>query len=745
MINCKCCHAPGPLCYLPRLRIPIVLRISASSELPPVLRALLTTLIVPQENSNLGLQGRAHNAGQQAGPVETSLMEALSSLQERSNFQEIVSTTNDYNQTLAHLSVLYGYHSLLGRLVDWHINDTIADVNGLTALHCAYMKGDLDSVHMLRRGGASVSAKDNLGRIPSDLQPEELHPILAPMHPRGSARGPEHEPDLELELERQRQSQREPATPALLEKHLGTDRAFADLKIIAPVIRLPPELLQHILFLITDDDAGDSPLMLMLVCKQWYTIVTRHLTPLKLGTRTPRDTVTRKLGSMQWLLDVVIDTEIDRSDFAPSEGAYEGIFAAIDTTSRWRSLVVETFLEQADLPMHLVDRGLQWSKATMNRLKILKVKSACKMSPLLDHLLRVLGTTASSELTTMEISPAPVISFLLPAYSPIFRSVKVLTLDISGSHDPVDLLPHLHQLEELTASCLSLPIYADYINLPFVNTLRHLRLRAVSIQWMNGRTFYVLESCTISFPLRHHTPPIFGLGLPNCKDLIFQGHPLDILGGISAPKLLHLSVTCSASFSREGGRQLDLFTSQVLRESRLAPRVLHIGIEATSQAWVNALTFMPDLEELVIENTHPSSIGVKVLQSLSARLIHASSTGSTSIPEEWDAPLCPSLKRFGLKYRRWLRPTEHLDLVPGLVSIILSRRHSNCSLQRLWVWMRSDQRDPLELIEDRGMNHVGFERLAYESGVEKGDLRGFMAAWLVSAITRPSGESFNTP
>ena len=59
--------------------------------------------------------------------------------------------------------------------------------------------------------------------------------------------------------------------------------------------------------------------------------------------------------------------------------------------------------------------------------------------------------------------------------------------------------------------------------------------------------------------------------------------------------------------------------------------------------------------------------------------------------------------------------------------------------------MRSDQRDPLELIEDRGMNHVGFERLAYESGVEKGDLRGFMAAWLVSAITRPSGESFNTP
>ena len=34
------------------------------------------------------------------------------------------------------------------------------------------MKGDLHSVHILRRGGASEAVKDKLGRIPSDLQPE---------------------------------------------------------------------------------------------------------------------------------------------------------------------------------------------------------------------------------------------------------------------------------------------------------------------------------------------------------------------------------------------------------------------------------------------------------------------------------------------------------------------------------------------------------------------------------------------
>jgi len=160
----------------------------------------------------------------------------------------------------------------------------------------------------------------------------------------------------------------------------------------------------------------------------------------------------------QWLLDTVADTEIDRGDFAPSEAAFEAIFAVIGATSRWRSLVVETFPRQADLPKHLVDRGLQrYSNATRSHLRSFKIKSACGMSPLLERLLRFLGTTASTELSTVEINSANVILSLVWTYSPIFRSVKVLVLDISGRHDPVDFLLHLHQLETLTASHISLP------------------------------------------------------------------------------------------------------------------------------------------------------------------------------------------------------------------------------------------------------------------------------------------------
>jgi hypothetical protein len=136
----------------------------------PVLQALLTALSGPQRTP--GLPGGSRGAGPRDYPIETGLIEALSCLQERSNFHEIVSTTNDYNQTLAHLSIFYDYPSLLSRLVEWRIDLTIADVNGFTALHCAYMKGDPESVRILRRGGAPETATDRLGRTPSELQPD---------------------------------------------------------------------------------------------------------------------------------------------------------------------------------------------------------------------------------------------------------------------------------------------------------------------------------------------------------------------------------------------------------------------------------------------------------------------------------------------------------------------------------------------------------------------------------------------
>ena len=489
--------------------------------------------------------------------------------------------------------------------------------------------------------------------------------------------------------------------------------------IITPITRLPPELLHQIL-LISINNAGDSPLVLMLVCKHWHSIITGIWASLKLGTRTPKGAITRKLERNQWLLDVLVDTETDRGHSTPSKHAYQAIFAAIEATSRWRSLIVETFPAQADLPEDVVNRGLQQcSDPVMSRLRTFKIKYPCEMSTLLEHLLRILGTSASGELTNVEIHSTNVISFLVPTYPSIFHFVTVLSLDAPGLRNPVDLLPHLHQLEALTASHLPLPIYHDDVDLPFVHTLRCLTLRAVSMQWMSGRTFHVLESCTIIFPLHHHALHAFRTTLPNCQDLSFEGYPLDILSGISAQKHTHLSVKCSSSYKPRENRQLALFSSQALQEGRLAPRILHISIEATNEAWTKAFSSMSNLEELVIDNARPSSLGVKALQSLVVLPVHANNMGTTATLGEWNTPACPSLKRFGLRYRRWLRPSEHFDLIPVFISIIQSRQQSKCSLQSFRIWTRSDQKDPMELMDGSQISRKVFRHLGVYAAMRR--------------------------
>ena len=482
-------------------------------------------------------------------------------------------------------------------------------------------------------------------------------------------------------------------------------------QIIVPIARLPQELLHQILLVIIDE-LGDPPLVLMRVSKHWCTTVTGIWASLKLGTTTSKDAVTRKLESSQSFLDVVVDTEIDRGRSTLPEDAYQAILAAMGATSRWRCLVVKTFPARADIPEHMVNRVLQrCSDGVMSRLRTLRIKRPCETSPLLEHLLHVLGTSASGELTVVEINSENVISFLVPTYSSIFHSVTVLSLDTPGLPNPVDLLPHLHQLKTLTASHLPLPVYHSDANLPFVHTLRHLTLRSVSIQWMSGRTFQVLESCTLILPIHHHVLGTFCATLPNCKELTFEGYPLDILNGISSKKLNNLSVMCSSSYKPRGNRQLARFSSQALRESQLAPRILHISVEATNEAWKKALVFMSNLEELVIHNAQPSSLGVKVLRSLVVDPVYAHEMGITATPGGWNKPVCPALKRFGLRYRRWLRASEHFDLIPVFKSIIQSREKSTFSLHSFRIWTRVDQKDPLQLIEGLSISVKGFEAL----------------------------------
>ena len=494
---------------------------------------------------------------------------------------------------------------------------------------------------------------------------------------------------------------------------------------ITPITRLPIELLQQIFLAIIDETSG-RPLELMLVCRQWYTIVTSIWASLHLDTTTPINAVTNR-----WLLDIVVYILPNRRSSSPSGSDFEALFAAIEATPRWRSFIVESFPAQADLPGELVNRHLQrCSNATMSRFTTFKIKSACETSPLLNGLLHILGTTAGQALTTVEIKSSNVISFLIPTYSSFFCFVKVLVLDAPGIRDPVDLLPHLHQLETFTVSHLSFPTYPNHVELPFVRTLRHLTLKAASIQWMRDQTFHALEYCTLTFPRHQHILSMFNTTLPNCKHLTFQGYPLNILGGVSAQNLRHLSVTCSGSFNRRGSRQLLWFSAHVLGEHQLAPKTLYISVQATSKAWMSSLVFMSDLEGLMICCARPSSLGATVFQSLVMHPVHANNMGTTSSPGELGAPLCPSLRRLTLKYDRWLRPTEQFDLIPVLAMFIQSRQDSNFALKHFELCTNLRRpKGSLQLISRSRMSVQGFERLAHLSRVEKGSLDFTTGLW----------------
>ena len=130
---------------------------------------------------------------------------------------------------------------------------------------------------------------------------------------------------------------------------------------------------------------------------------------------------------------------------------------------------------------------------------------------------------------------------------------------------------------------------------------------------------------------------------------------------------------------------------------------------------MSSLVFMSDLEELVIHSAQPSALGARVFQSLVVHPVHTSNMGTTSSPGEPSAPLCPSLRQFRLKYDRWLRPTEHFDLIPVFASFIQSRQHSNHALESFDIWTTGDRKDPLELIERSQMSVEGFRRLAEAS------------------------------
>lgn len=154
--------------------------------------------MIPHFLRNVSLAGRKHlhQATQPAQPtnqpftigmseMEGLAVQFLTPFANSPSWENTLSLVNEHHQTLAHLAVLFRYTTLLDKVAEWGINVDVQDVNGFTALHCAYMCGDLDSARILKSYGADEDVRDDLGRRPSDMyipranDPEKSSPSSA--------------------------------------------------------------------------------------------------------------------------------------------------------------------------------------------------------------------------------------------------------------------------------------------------------------------------------------------------------------------------------------------------------------------------------------------------------------------------------------------------------------------------------------------------------------------------------------
>jgi hypothetical protein len=453
------------------------------------------------------------------------------------------------------------------------------------------------------------------------------------------------------------------------------------LPFIAPITRLPLELLRHILR-IAIDEGTQSPLALTAICRRWSNVMSGIWGSLELKTSTTKDGIQRRLDRKQLSLEVRVDTESDK-ETSISSGAYEGLRLATGSASRWRSLTIDS-LPNDNVSIGDIQRSRlnQCFTLPMLRLETFKFFARCDRSPLLERLLQAVAATTRKRLNVVQVHfPAAVELLSHPRHAALFRSIRLLDLQAQGGNSLVDLLPHLVQIEDFRASHLRLPTYPLERLLPFVRTIRRLRLRAVSIQWMSGRVFDVLESCTILLPLNHRTLPTGGINLPVCKELTLRCYPLRTLHAFSLPALNCLEVGCQNLDKRRGDAQLAPLR-MVGGVSNL--RTLYLTIETSEHALVRILILMPALEKLRLDLAGPSSLGEGFFAELMARPLQKQHWELLPIGS-WKSPCCPALVVLELKYGRRLRRTEEFKLAAVFAALVWTRGKTHNKMQRFAV------------------------------------------------------------
>jgi hypothetical protein len=493
--------------------------------------------------------------------------------------------------------------------------------------------------------------------------------------------------------------------------------------LLSPVLRAPQEIQEEIL-LCSILSSGNSPLQLMKVCKLWRATITnisRLWSSLKLGAWTAHEQIASKLErSREWPLEVEINTVDDVKDDSGSQQRYRALAAAIPTMPRWKTLKLVQFSTNEDTGAIQDEVGLVSQFTTsLSRLESFTMLDLCNSSAFVKKLLSVISTS-TGHLKMVQL-PCPTLVSHLTGQSDhkhgVFRNLTTLRVQMAapsrerGTAQEHDILPHLTSIEVLELSSMLLKDHPVETTIPLTQTLRQLNLRATSIDWMLGRTLHKLQSCSIVFPPRLKDESIRRgeAGFPSCREMTYNGHPIDIF--LRCPpatiSTLRLGGRGSGWDEARVGPQINWLYSTL---SRGGPKLLEdlcIDVIAPCKFFTKSLPHLSSLRKLTLRMAKPSGLSRRVLEKLLATPRNYSETEAqmdlfswASQKCQWSAPLCPHLKIIQLEYMRWLRPDEQADVVPLFTAIAWTRTKLNPPLQsfQILVGEQPPEETPLELV-----------------------------------------------
>ena len=447
-----------------------------------------------------------------------------------------------------------------------------------------------------------------------------------------------------------------------------------------PVHLLPAEILSIIFLLVVDDEYDRDRVRLMLVCRHWYAIVlsTPGITSLLWIRRsTTMEMVRAAIQGTRWLLhvDIRMDDESIGQDF--NAGTFDACFmSAIEVTSRCKYLSISSFPPPGECKAFQIvppSKGLESSN----------LSQGCDIGTFFELFMTTIATTATPGLTRVRLSDLNAVLYLVrPDCLHVFGSLTQLTIWLSKRMEsPVNILPHLQRLENFEAKRLYLPIYPPDAPLPLIQTLRSLYLRSVSVQWMAGKVFPVLQQCSITLPHQINTIYHQPVTMPACTSLTYDSNDLDPLRCFGAlPLLAKLAATSGQWNVTRGNLQLMTICHIILPHAQSLTRLV-LQVRCSGQLLIHMLSLIPALEVLELRLSSPRALNEPFFRSFIATKSNAGSPCEMSgVP---CLPVCLNLVELKVNYKRWLRGPERTALLPIFGDIKSSRQSEGRFLLRL--------------------------------------------------------------